>query len=64
MPKDTRKVIARIRKSKLADERKGKGDHLVFTVKATGKHFAIDSGKKQMDDSAYKRICELMGWGE
>lgn len=63
MPEDTRKVLARIRKDpRTLKERPGKGDHINFKIEGSDKLITIDTGEKQIVDSAYKGIKEIMGW--
>ena len=63
MPEDTRKVLSRIRAEKdRVKERKGKGDHVNFKVEGQAELITIDTGRKQLNDTAYKKIKRIMGW--
>ena len=65
MPKDTRKVLARLRSEpERIKERKGKGDHVNFKVEGATELITIDTGRKQLSDTAWKRIKRIAGWDE
>lgn len=64
MPKDTRDVLKELRSDPRITERKGKGDHRNFKVEGEARLITIDTGRKQINDTAYKKIREIAGWDQ
>ena len=62
MPKDLTEVLKELRSDPKIIERAGKGDHRNFKVEGEPRLITIDTGRKQINDSAYKKIREIAGW--
>ncbi len=64
MPKesrDTRKVIARLRREGWTSKQ-GKGDHVNFFKPGCPHLITIDTGKKEVDKNIYRGIKKKAGW--